>query len=149
MNIFYQTESRRILYLTQILYAILLSGCLATIDLTKDANPLPEKERRIVREIAQIAPNVCGIFEHYGDYRPVGGARRIVLPIEVKRLYTSPTDWYKVDFAVQGVWGEGYYNDKTKVFICGDKSWAMYSDSQDVRFIEFGKPDNKINQLSR
>jgi hypothetical protein len=114
-----------------------LTGCLASVNLANSSSSLPASERRIASEIADKVLTHCVIVEHYGDNQPIS-ERNIIQSAEIKRFYTSPTDWYKVVFTTQGVWGEGFYNDRTKMFICGERSWLTYSNSREIFFTEFG-----------
>lgn len=128
------TIRTKILLLSACLY---LTGCLASVNLANSSSSLPASERRIASEIADKVPNNCVIVQHYGDNQPIS-EQKVNQRAEIKRFYTSPTDWYKAVFTTQGVWGEGFYNDKTKMFICGERSWLTYSNSREIVFTEFG-----------
>jgi hypothetical protein len=122
-----------------------LIGCATTQNLAQKDNSLPEKERAIAQEIARAVPKGCIFFQHMGDYKPISGTTKTEDVAEIRRLYVSSTDWYKASFVVKGIWGEGYFNSKTKRFICGDRAWGTFQDAAQIQFREYGTTVKTLN----
>jgi hypothetical protein len=122
-----------------------LIGCATTQNLAQKDNSLPEKERAIAQEIARAVPKGCVFIQHAGDYKPLSGQSTTDEDAVIKRFFVSSTDWYKASFVVKGIWGDGYFNSKTKRFICGDRAWGTYQDASQIQFREYGTPVKTLN----
>jgi hypothetical protein len=125
--------------------SLFVAGCATTQNLAQKDNSLPERERAIAQEIAKAVSKGCVFFQHMGDYKPISGTTKTEEIAEIRRFYVSSTDWYKATFVVKGVFGEGYFNNKTKRFICGDRAWGTFQDAAQIQFREYGTTVKTLN----
>ena len=120
-------------------FCFLLSGCLATTDLLKDDVNLSSSQKNILYEMAEKTKNICITYKYdTSSGAKLSGDRKIEkLPV-VKRLYTSDSGWYKIYFMINEAWDYSFYNPNDFKFVCGEKSWEKYKESNKIVFDEVG-----------
>ncbi len=130
-----------------IVFVLLLTGCLATTNLLSNESPLKISDKLIALEIAEKTLNLCVRFTYeQGSERKISGDVKFSNLPEVKRFFKSDAGWYKAYIVSDGVWDNIYYHPANFKFICGDKSWAKYSDSNQIIFDELGIPIKTLQQ---
>lgn len=117
-----------------------LTGCLATTNLLdKDNSALNSEQRSVAYEIAEKTKNNCIHYKYeQTSERKISGDIKFSQPIEIKRMYTSDSGWYKAHVMSQGIWDNVYYNPSKFKFVCGEKLWNQYSESGKLEFSEIG-----------
>lgn len=122
-----------------ILITGILSGCLATVDLKTDQS-LSSEDRRVATRMAELTQQRCThyTYDPVSDQKFSGDVKITQLPA-VKRLYRSESGWVKAEMQAHGVWDSVYYRESGGDFICGEKVWQKFSNSNSVGFSEVGK----------
>lgn len=130
-----------------LVFVLLLTGCLATTNLLSDESTLKISDKLIALEIAEKTLNLCVrvTYEQGSETKISSDVNFSKLP-EVKRFFKSNAGWYKAYIFSNRVWDNVYYHPVDFKFICGDKSWAKYSDSNKIIFDELGIPIKTLQQ---
>ena len=126
---------------------ILLSGCVSVADLaTNDA--MPDRERAVLKTLAERIPKTCVLVQlkPYTLEKIEGSDRKSYKKLaEIRRLYLSDGEWFRVTALLDNVWAEIYFNERTSQLICGEQAWKKYVDSGSIKFYEFGtKPPPRL-----
>jgi hypothetical protein len=124
---------------------LILSGCLATTNLLNEESSLNSFEKSIANEIAHKTTNMCIRYSYdTSSGRKLSGNMKIQRLPEIKRFFISDSGWYKAYLNTEGIWDNMYYHPKNFKFICGDKSWSEYADSNAIVFQELGVSIKKL-----
>ncbi len=128
-----------------------LSGCVAVADLTTN-NAIPDRERAIIKTIAERIPKTCVLVQlkPHTLEKIEGSDRKSYNKLaEIRRLYLSDGEWFRVTALLDNVWDEIYFNERTSQLICGEQAWKKYADSGSIKFYEFGtKPLPRLASVS-
>ena len=125
--------------------SIALTGCLASVDLSREDSPLPSSERTIAVKISKLTSLQCikSSYDRNTGQR-MSGETTFYNPVSIKRLFVSESGWYKAEVLSDGVWDNVYLHNDSGRFVCGQQSWDSYVDTKDIRFIEFGLEQKRI-----
>jgi hypothetical protein len=123
-----------------IVATLMLTGCLATTNLLKERGALPDDLYKIGVKMVDLAQSKCIVISGTQDKPKDDWAkgRKLDGEWEIKRFYTSDTQWFKAEAISQGVWGTLYLNNSTGQFVCGDNSWSKFSNAARINFTEYG-----------
>ncbi|MGV0960185.1 MAG: hypothetical protein ACOYB1_10145 [Limnohabitans sp.] len=134
---------------TSVSIATLLSGCLATVNLLDANSSILSKEQRIIaHDIAERTKSTCIRYTYIeGSNQKISGDMKLTGSIEIKRMYTSDSGWFKAHILSQGIWDNVYYNPVKFKFICGEKQWGEYSESTKIQFTEIGLQAKSLENI--
>ena len=131
--------------------SISLSGCVSVADLTTN-DAMPDRERAVIKTLAERIPKTCVLVQlkPYTLEKVEGSDRKSYKKLaEIRRLYLSDGEWFRVTALLDNVWDEIYFNERTSQLICGEQAWKKYADSGSVKFYEFGtKPLPRLASVS-
>lgn len=126
--------------------SVFLTGCLASVDLTREDSPLRSSERAVAVKIAKIAASQCVTYTYNSSTgERMSGNTAVYNPVSVKRLFLSDRGWYKAEIVADGVWDSAFLQENSDRFICGQKNWDSYSDTKEIKFFEFGAEQRRIS----
>jgi hypothetical protein len=116
-----------------------LYGCSVTPDL-KESQDIPAADRAAALHMAQLINTRCRYERSLvrNSYRPAAVTKFTELP-HIRRLYTSPSGWYKAEAIADGVEGIAYYQKASGMFVCGEPMWDKLPLSKTVTFVEVGR----------
>jgi len=116
-----------------------LSGCLATTNLLEKNNGLPDELHSIATEMVNIAKRRCvKVTGRQGTPEEIKGRVMDSNDWTVSRFYLSNSGWYKGTAMSRGVIDDLFYNKSTGQFVCGDHGWKEFSNSGEIKFLEYG-----------
>ena len=131
--------------------SIFLSGCVSVADLTTN-DAMPDRERAVIKTLAERIPKTCVLVQlkPYTLEKIEGSDRKSYKKLaEIRRLYLSDGEWFRVTALLDNVWDEIYFNERTSQLICGEQAWKKYADSGSIKFYEFGtKPLPRLGSVS-
>jgi hypothetical protein len=116
-----------------------LHACSVTPDL-KESRDIPEADRAAAMHLAQLVSTRCRYERSLvrNSYRPPVVTKFTELA-HIRRLYTSPSGWYKAEAIADGVEGIAYYQQASGRFVCGEPMWQKLPFSSTVIFTEVGR----------
>ena len=122
-----------------------LSGCLATTNLLDKSNGLPVELHSIAAEMVNTAKRRCvKVTGRQGTPEEIKGRVMDSNDWIVSRFYLSNSGWYKVTARSRGVIDDLFYNKNTGQFVCGEHSWKEFSNSGEIKFIEYGSTSKTL-----
>ncbi|MBW8470314.1 MAG: hypothetical protein K0M67_18775 [Thiobacillus sp.] len=128
-------QSLRTFVLLSVVSLTLLSGCLATIDLTSGSSLLDDADRDVARRIGHLTEESCVVTTQRGD-TPVGTKVKLANKVAVRRLYASGPHWFKAEVSGQRAWDDIYWNRFSDELVCGPSEWAKKPESTTLVFKE-------------
>ena len=116
-----------------------LSACSISPDL-KLSQDIPEADRAVAMHMSQLISTRCRYERSLvrNSYRPPV-VTRFTEQAHIRRLYTSPSGWYKAEAIADGVEGTAYYQKASGMFVCGEPMWDQLPLSKTVTFVEVGR----------
>lgn len=133
---------------TIIFIAVLtLSGCLATTNILTDG-ALSTGDLQIAQEMAELTTRHCVRVSYSGSSEVPTNKVKFTSSPEVKAFYSATDNWYKIDILLDGVWDSMFFQNTSKRFVCGQKSWDKYSDSGSRLFKKRGVVEKSLNEIA-
>jgi hypothetical protein len=116
-----------------------LYGCAAPPDLTESPD-LSEADRLAAKRLAQQITMNCRYERSFtGNYYRAPVEMKYTEVARIRRLYTSPSGWYKAEYSADNVDGIAYQNPASRSFVCSASMWEKLPYHRTVTFTEVGR----------
>lgn len=115
-----------------------LSACAVSPDLVREPGKLSPEQQFVVQQAANMTAQYClvGRVKETGGTKEFVGGVKMTQEVQIRRIYASNTDWYKLQGVTRGIWDHVYYNRKTQELVCGDVNWERGKKAEGVVFEE-------------
>lgn len=119
-----------------------LTGCLVTTpDLAQNSSGLSPEHQRVVQQAVEKISQFCTVGQYRdpfsvtkekADFQGV----KITQRVEIRRIYISNANWYKLAMVTRGVFDHAFYNPVTQQLVCGELGWQRIPDLASTSFVE-------------